>query len=208
MRTGSSSHGAHPRCVLPFAHRWRTDDAAECSCQALAFDHDDSGNCTSQPARPPALQRREAASAIESKCPLYCNCRHSPGPMLLESGNRAKSGQKVIVSDPLEISQLRNKCTTRANGSDRIECPHFLKLTHDRLVHGQGDCFPRRGIDDAAGESKDDGPLAPGHWRRTGRSKRGDGIDGSDALPSPSSCHSMPARRTGPAGTYRLPCGI
>jgi hypothetical protein len=48
VRTGSSSHGAHPRCVLPFAHGWRTDDSAECSCQALAFDRDDSGNCTSQ----------------------------------------------------------------------------------------------------------------------------------------------------------------
>jgi hypothetical protein len=77
VRTGSSSHGAHPRCVPPFAHGWRTGGSAGSSRQALAFDRDDSGNCTSQPARPPALQRREAASAIASECPLYCSCGHS-----------------------------------------------------------------------------------------------------------------------------------
>ena len=99
MRTRSSLHGAHPRCVLPFAHGWCTDDSAECSCQALAFDRDDSGNCASQPARPPALQRREAASAITSVCPLYCSCGHSS----------AKYSQKIGTAEPLEIKHLRNK---------------------------------------------------------------------------------------------------
>jgi hypothetical protein len=68
---------AHPRCVLPIAHGWRTGGSAGSSRQALAFDRDDSGNCTSQPARPPALQQREAACAIASECPLYCSCGHS-----------------------------------------------------------------------------------------------------------------------------------
>ena len=140
MRTGSSSHGAHPRCVLPFAHGWRTDDSAECSCQALAFDHDHSGNCTSQPARPPALQRREAACTIASECPLYSDCGHRPQcPMLAKSGNSAKCGQKVIVSGPLKIRHLRDKCTTRANGSGRIECPLFPARGWQRLLN-----WPRR----------------------------------------------------------------
>jgi hypothetical protein len=99
VRTGSSSHDAHPLCVLPIAHGWRTDDSAECSCQALAFDRDDSGNCTPQPARPPSLQRREAACAIASECPLLYSCGHSS----------AKYSQKIGTAEPLEIKHLRNK---------------------------------------------------------------------------------------------------
>jgi hypothetical protein len=110
VRTGSSSHGAHPRCLLPFAHGWRTDDSAECSCQALAFDRDDSGNCTSQPARPPALQLREAACAIASECPLSRSCGHWHGcPKLHKTGHKAKYGQNIGAAEPLEIRHLRNK---------------------------------------------------------------------------------------------------
>ena len=77
VRLGSSSHGSQPPCMLAVAHRWRTADSAGCSQQAQAFERDDSGNCIPQPPRPRALQLREAASAITSKCPLSRNCGHS-----------------------------------------------------------------------------------------------------------------------------------
>jgi hypothetical protein len=123
VRTGSSSHGVHPRCVLPIAHGWRTDDSAGCSRQALAFDRDDSGNCASQPARPPALQRREAACAIASECPLLYGCGHSHG-----CPRRAKSGHWRSAS-PENSRGYR----ARSRALPGIECP--LCEAPDALAH-------------------------------------------------------------------------
>jgi hypothetical protein len=99
------------RGVLALAHAWRPGEGSvEPWRDAQASQCDESGNSIPKPARRRGLQRREAACAIASECPLYCSCGHRPEcPRLHKTGHCAKYGQNIGAAEPLEIRHLRNK---------------------------------------------------------------------------------------------------